>query len=328
MIKIYDKLLTPLCVLTKATSIQWTKRFYDVGSFELHLTPNDANLKYIKENHFISHNDNCGIILYLEQTPQDVKICGYDLKGLLKIRKCEGAKTGNAETVIKSFVSENLISATDSKRNIPNFANAPNQNRGDTVDWVCEDLKLDVEINKICLLSELGYDVKLINNEFVFDVIEGIDRTKNQSAVPPVMFCKQFKNISDFEYIKDASTAVNTVYVGTTEIYDSVYTGLERREGIEQSDGTEDEIRTKGKAILKEKAIKENISAETNHRLKYKTDWNLGDYVTLKVDVFGETLLLDKQITEVEEIYERGNISIKPTFGEVKESIIKRLLKG
>ena len=210
MIKIYDKTLKPLCVLAKVNSVQWTKRFYDVGSFELHLNPTDENLAYIKEDCFMSHNDNWGIILYLEQTKYDVKICGYDLKGLLKRRKCEGEKSGNAETVIKSYVSENLITATDTKRRISNFANAVNQNRGGDMSWVCEDLKLDIEINKLCLAASLGYEVSIVNNIFTFDVKQGVDRTKSQSTVPPVMFCKQFKNISDFDYIKDDLTSCNT----------------------------------------------------------------------------------------------------------------------
>jgi hypothetical protein len=142
------------------------------------------------------------------------------------------------------------------------------------------------------------------------------------------MFCKQFKNISDYEYELDALTACNTAYIGTNLIYDTLYTGMDRKEYIEDFDGTADEATTKGKTVLTKMCIKESISAETNHRLKYKTDWNIGDYVTVKVDVMGETLLLDKQITEVLEVYEQGNTSVKPTFGEVKNSIIKRLMRG
>lgn len=315
-------------MITKAVSMQWTRRFCDVGSFELHLPFTDTNLKYIKKDYFISHNGNYGIILYLEQTTTGVKVCGYDLKGLLKKRKCEGGKFGAADAVIKFYVSDNLVEATDPDRNISNFAVVPSQNIGDTADWLCKDKKLDIEVNKLCLTFGFGYDIKLINGVFTFDVCEGIDRTTSQTIVPPVTFSKQFKNISDFGYIKDDLTSYNVVYVATTKIYNTLSTGLDRSEGIEDFEGTAEEVLTKGKLLLTENNTKESVSTTTNYRLKYKTDWDLGDTVTLKVDVFGETLLLDKQVTEVLEVYERGNITITPTLGEVKNSIIKRLMRG
>ena len=86
-------------------------------------------------------------------------------------------------------------------------------------------------------------------------------------------------------------------------------------------------MRDGGTAFLKENAAKETIEAEDSGRFTYRTDWSLGDYVTVRVAMPGEVLTLDKQITEVREVYNRGETKIEPVFGEKKESLIKKMKK-
>ena len=82
-----------------------------------------------------------------------------------------------------------------------------------------------------------------------------------------------------------------------------------------------------GRAYLKDNKTKESVEAEANDRMEYKKDWFLGDFVTVRLNVLGETLLLDKQITEVQEVFERGETKIIPVFGEKKDNIIKRIAR-
>ena len=53
-------------------------------------------------------------------------------------------------------------------------------------------------------------------------------------------------------------------------------------------------------------------------------DYLLGDFVT--IEDFGEKARI--QITEIQYVYEPNNIIVVPSFGEVKQNIIKKLLKG
>ena len=57
--------------------------------------------------------------------------------------------TADAETVIKHYVSGNMISAPDAQRDIPLFRVQPNQNRGVTVNWSSRYKNLGEEIEKI-----------------------------------------------------------------------------------------------------------------------------------------------------------------------------------
>jgi hypothetical protein len=323
MIKIYNKNLVTQTVITDYISAIWTKKFYDVGNFEMHLAVNNPHLSYLVEDSIIYNNGKYGVILYKQQTYNDVKILGCDLKGLMALRKVAGNKNGNVETVIKNYVAD----STSGSRAFDLFSLKTNQNRGATINWAIDGLSmLDIELKKICEANNIGYDVTVESNLLKFDILQGTDRTNE------VTFSVDFKNIGDFDYSKDLLNSVNTVYndnnATITEHYISVFSGLNRKEGIAKETGTSDEINTKTNAYLVEKSAKENLSCEANNKLVYGVDYFLGDTVTLVVNVFGEILTTEKQITEVQEVYEKNNIRTIPTFGIVKENVIKKILRG
>lgn len=318
MIKIYTPAdLECVAVIIKAISIEWNLRFYDYGSFVINLPFDCPHLQYWVKNNYVFHNGNVGIILYREQKKDSIEVRGYDLKGITSFRTCQGTKTGNVETVIKSYATEEL---TVGSKAIPNLTIAADQNRGESITKTVDLAKLDKTLNEICLENSMGYNIKKVDSGLVFDVVVPTDRSAS------VIFSRRFKNISDFDYIQDDYDSVNTVYNldGTiTEYYNEVKTGLNRRETFTKN--TDD---AEAKALQEITGTKESVSAEANHRNKYNVSWFLGDYVQVVIEAFGETLSVKKQITEVKEVYEQGKTSIVPTFGEKKESAIKRLLKG
>ena len=68
-------------VITKASSVMWNKRFYGVGSFEIHLKETS-----VKELDIIKHNHNNGIVMKVIETFEETILYGYDLKGLTSFR--------------------------------------------------------------------------------------------------------------------------------------------------------------------------------------------------------------------------------------------------
>ena len=322
MIKVYTPSLDCVAVITEKISVEWIRRFYDYGSFVINLSINCPHLNYLKQNNYILHNGNIGIILYREQNKDKVEVRGYDLKGITSFRTCQGEKTGSVESVIKSYATEEL---TAENKAIPLLEVATNQNRGNTITKTVDIAKLDVTLNEICTENDIGYDIKKVDKKLIFDVVTPVDRSGS------VIFSRRFKNISDFSYIDDNYDTVNTIYnlaenddVKTiSEHYTEVHTGLDRREGVTYYN--EDALEKVAQDFVKQK---ESVSTEVNHRHKYNVDWFLGDYVQVVISAFGETLSVKKQITEVQEIYERGIAKIKPTFGEKKDGVIKRILKG
>lgn len=59
----------------------------------------------------------------------------------------------------------------------------------------------------------------------------------------------------------------------------------------------------------------ESIEAEVEDaNFIYKKDWDIGDLVTVRKKEWGITL--NERVTEVQEVYEDGGMSITPTFGD------------
>ncbi|MBE7022632.1 MAG: hypothetical protein E7414_05410 [Ruminococcaceae bacterium] len=246
---------------------------------------------------------------------------------------------GDGETVMKHYVAEHLVEATDEERRIDGFVIADNKSRGlGDVAWQAKFTKLSEELKNIGQYAGLGWRVEFepSTQKFYFDVVEGIDRTAEQALVPPVIFCREFKNISSTAYTDDQLTSINTLYTASGGEEEEQYVdkvgggiGILRREGttsISSDDVTE--VRSHGEAYLQENGPKESVEAVDGGRLSYRSDWDLGDYVTVRTEIAGEIIAFDKQVTEVQESYDIEGVKIEPTFGEKKESIIKKIRRS
>lgn len=332
--------------IVKCVSIEWKRKFYEVGGFEAHFPVDSESLSYLLPGKIIKHGDNCGIIKSIVASESDVKVSGHDLKGLCKQRiivppfvyieapvdplygydRIKGA----AETAIKHYASTQLVNPTDENRGIANMTIADDLQRGDQIAWQCKFTMLDEELYSIAQLMDVGWDIQMVDGGLVFDCMVGVDRTVNQTDRAPVVFSRQWHSLNSYEYTYDAFSAVNMAYIGgdgeeeqqyITKIYDTEKTGIWRTEGYhEVSSDDVEEVDYGGEAYLKENQEKETIEGEASGSLEYKKDWNLGDYVTIRT-AMGD---IDKQITEVSEVYERANTKVTPTFGEKKKSKVKR----
>lgn len=354
-IRIYSPMtLNLIQTIGKVSSVQWVRKFSDVGNFEIHFPPGTSGIEVLQIGNYIEFGDKSGIIGCREQTVSDIKISGYDMNGLSKLRCTvppfvykENPETidgydrikGTAEEVLRYYVKQHMITPSDSKRVIPfvqlgtlmqgvNLLNMAWQSRFETLDTVLSD---------VCTFAEVGFRFHFSPKDSAiwFDVLKGTDRTAGQSSVAPVIFCRKYKNISDYSYTEDKLKYVNLVYAGgngeeetqyITELHDGTEadepSGAYRHEGFyETSSDDVDEVDSKGRGYLKENSCEEVIEASAGSRLVYKKDWDLGDYVTVKADIFGETVFADKQITEVREVYEPGKITIEPTFGEKRKEV-------
>lgn len=104
-------------------------------------------------------------------------------------------------------------------------------------------------------------------------------------------------------------------------------TGFSRKEVCMET--TETEIPTdKIKEDMSGKNASETITADVLSLADYQTVWNLGDYVKIKIYLFGQAMTVSRQITEIDEVYEPNNIKITPVFGKQKDNIIRKLQKG
>ena len=320
MIVIFDKNLQRVGTITQYTSAQWVKKFYDTGSFEIHIPNTEAGVNFLEIYNVIHANDNWGFILKRQWTQDEVVIYGYDLCGILEYR-------------VKEDLNCSMASLVASNAEI----DAPIHFTGEIDDNVIRDPKLEIVANLIRTIAaedEIGYDI-YINS--AGNLKKEIKKGTNREYL---VFSPDRRNITEFTYEEDRYKACNICRylfkLDTAGIVMRSYPddAPSYSEFEKQEIAYNDEIFEKSlfpfereyleKNIKENKSISENISF-TPSKYVYKKDYFLGDYIMVKVEVFGKVLCEKKQITEVREVFEGAEHIVEITAGMAKPNYIKVL---
>lgn len=191
-------------------------------------------------------------------------------------------------------------------------------------------------LTKLAKSSGLGYRVRpdFRKKKLYFEVYKGTDHTVLQLENPHVIFSKPYENLNDVTYTYDDKKYGTVFYVGgegegeqrkIVRLALGEENGTELREVfIDAKDVRQEELSdSEYEEVLlergREKAADyvkiESIEAEVEDaNFIYKKDWDIGDLVTVRKKEWGITL--NERVTEVQEVYEDGGMSITPTFGD------------
>lgn len=331
MFAIYDSDLSPLGLIENYSSMQWTRRYTKAGQFELHAPLSSL---FVPEN-VIKNGSEAGVIesVAISSTESGVmaEVRGRTLLSYLSRRIIWGliAATGTAENIMRSIVTSNL-------RGLP-LTVASAVGYAGTIDYQNSYGNVLAEVEAIAEMAQMGVRMDF---DRVFRVYKGLDRTPSQSVNSRAVFSRDFENVLDSEYFLDQSAYKNVALVaGQGEMSNRLLvtvgdaTGLNRREVfVDARDiggGTASEpisvaaqqamLTTKGQQTMAEMKASESFSATVDPcgNLKYKTDYDLGDIVTV-IDIGMRT---DARITEIKEVYENGGLQLELTLGY--ERVIK-----
>ena len=181
------------------TSITWTSRFAESGSFRLQL-PHDFRSSVDLMGKFIRHKGHYGIIQYISADEEQTEVHGYDLKAITIFRQVlPGTYTGAAETVIKQIVLDN----TEGDRGFSRFSVAADQKRGETITYTVESPDtMENVLKKLCEDNGIGYTVTVQDKNMIFDVV--IPNTVNHT------YSERRQNVTGWEYTHDQLTEKNT----------------------------------------------------------------------------------------------------------------------
>lgn len=331
-IRVYDTALVTK-EMFRAASLQWTRKFKDYGSFELHISRTSA--ADIKEGDIISVDKDrlTGIVKRIACKDNDVTISGYDLKGVCKQRVDIGAHSGPAGKIITDMADQAL---TDGKRAIPNLRVEPSTVGEKTTTENKTDI-LATKITNLCESNDLGYEVVKDGGELIFRVLEPRDKSRE------LIFSPQRKNIYSVEYEDNRLTGgVTFVYnvkaekaaeegkpdpPPTITEYDTGPEGFDRVESYTTDSGDDEAVKTAAEKSVTNSRTEATVSASVSGA-GYRADFDLGDYVTVSPGIIGgERIEAVKQITEIKEVYEHGKVTVTPTFGAKSKSMIRRLLE-
>lgn len=310
------------------------RSYFNIGSFELHLPFTTEYAEILGEENIIFMTpDKPYIILYKEINSDDnsMVVKGEELKHYIGrwITKPPDNMAyhrinADAETIMKTYVLANCKT--------PSLEVAQNLNRGDKIVFQTRYKQLDDELAKIGLATGLGWTVRLdlSNKRFIFDILQGVDRTTSQSLNSRAIFSDDFDNVKGQTLIESKIGYKNVaivagqgqgasrkiVEIGEASGFDRFETFIDARDIADDAD-----LPDRGKQKLSEfglvKSFESEILAYSN--LVYEKDYNLGDIVTIQNKEWGRTI--DSTIETITEIYEVSGLRLEASFGNAPPTI-------
>ena len=354
---VFNRDIELLGVIDNFTSLIWTRKFYKAGEFQLTLNAHYLPLleqgniickkKYDEAGYIVSRN-----ITLTEEGDEVLTIKGRFMANYLSQRINWGIINfnGTVEDFTRKLVTDNCIAASDPLRNIPRLELAAKKDFTEKIRCQNSYGYLDEELTNIAETYGISYKINLDykNKKLIFENYKGVNRTVSQNSIAPCIFSRDFENVLSQEFTESKQDFKNVALVagegeGTDRILVTINSanGLDRHElFVDARDLRKDNdsntltdaeykevLATRGNNALAEckeiKAFESTINSNGNN--EYKVDYDLGDSITIADKKWG--LTINTTITEVQEVYENGYVSIIPTFGNNVPTIIDKLRK-
>ena len=343
---ILDTDLNAVSILDTFESLIWTDRYREYGDFEIYAFPSAQLINDIQDNYYLYNpaSEHMMIIEHheittdIEEGPRFI-VTGRSLESILARRVVWNQTTisGLLQDGIKQLINENIISPTESARQIPNFIFE------DSTDSKITELTHEQQytgdniydiITELCTTYDIGFKITLDieTKQFTFKLYKGDDRSYAQETNPYVIFSPNYENIINSDYTHSIEDYKNVSRIGGEGTgVDRVMTtygeasGLTRREvftdardiSSKNDDGEElsaseyeNLLQQRGKEDLAEYPIKEGFEGEVeaSKMFVYGRDFFLGDCVQVQNEfgMSGTSLVSEivfSQDTDGETIY-------------------------
>ena len=346
-------------------TVTWTENLYEPGTWSMNLSALDTYAETLQQDNIISVRGNnvylWGIIrgIHDERTSTSAPISrsGDDLKGYIKQRIClyplsgsdlEGYDTvqGSTETVMKHYVTNNIVFPSNAKRKIPKFTIATDQKRGAQDDkYMARFIPLTELLQEVGAAQEIGYQVNMdiSGGTMVFDVVQGVDRTAEQSERPRIIFDVDLSTALDSRFVSDVEDYRNVFYTtknGARSEAEAT-TILVCRENEDEPEGrnryeTQIDVSVDDTAVdvvgemqnlarkeSKKKKKDDTFTVELNGNFVYNRDYFLGDFVTIRDRVLGRQA--NVQLISVTHQWQGIGYKITGTFGKPRKSNLQLL---
>lgn len=359
-------------IIDTFVSLIWTDRYDEAGDFELLLPMDTPVTNLIKEDYYlvIDESEHAMIIEDITITTdaeegKRLKVTGTSLEKILDRRivwnktifnKTYVGDTTEVDTVpslqdaITQLLDENVTSsAAIAARQIKNFVYEK------STDETITNLTIEAQyygesiyeiVSTLCKENQIGFKVTLnSNNQFVFKLYAGVDRTYDQIENPYVVFSPGNDNLFNSSYYRGKSSFKNVALVSGDDSDDENKKeyqqpvqvgnaiGIERREiftdGSDISITVDDDTTltpTQYAAHQKQRGIDTLIDhleyeafegeVEAIIMYKYGEDFFMGDYVQLE-DEYGHEG--QAYISEFIISQDASGISMYPTFITLQE---------
>lgn len=336
-VRIYNADLYRIGQIENQTSIQWTRKFFEAGNFEIHAPITAKNLRLLKENNIVSIKGakEAGVIEDIEKEESDIKnkitVKGRFLSSYCDRRVIEGVV--NYDNARIENVMRDLLSVKCKK--IPLVELGELHGFDPTISFQATYRNLQTVLNKIAKYGLIGYRFTpdFNKHKIIFDTMQGVDHSYAQNKNKRVLFTESYNNLTNAIY-KFNNEGLKTVAIvggqgegaARTIVKVGSGEGLNLREIFVDArdispDGLTDAqyraaLYQRGEEALNEARVAESLESEVdpNTNFTYKEDYDLGDIVTVKKKAWG--LYTHQRITALKEVYEYGGGFVVPTLGD------------
>lgn len=333
-----------------------TKKFCGAGSFSLTLPLTRNNLRAMQSGYIlavggISISSDWLIIedVSYDRASGKITVSGKDLNSLLSRRRTlfgdtqvPGAQgydiiSGTTAECVKHYLDNNMISPDDSERGLPGFVfdefHMPAGILNDSYMSRLEDLQIVVE--DLCSNAGLGYRIYgWVNSDcYAFRLLEGTDRSINQTVVSPVILSAAHSNIITAGFTHSTGNLYNAFYATGADVTQTVYrdnsavpTGYGRREtAIEVGAVSVSDIRQYALYQMRDNLETHTVTADVKPGMA-GTDFFLGDTVTVQDDITGN--YYSAQVTEISSSLSGTADKTAVTLGQPNPKILNRIITG
>lgn len=341
-VKVYSTDLMRKGVIDVYRSLIWTRKYKEAGTVELHAALTERNLELLQEENILTMTGTVESAIIegvsVDDFSNEITATGHMLSFALSrrgIKTVVNVSNEGYEDVMHKLVD---IAAINNDNPLPSLALGEKKGLGEQITLQVSYKELYTYLTKLSACSNLGFRIRgdFKEKKYYFEVYEGKDHSKNQRGNKRVIFSEIYRNLNKATYTTNSQNykthavvfgdgeGVNRTILEATIEPDAV--GWQRREvmvdarDISRDNLTDEQyleaLMQRGKEKLAEYGIVECLEAVTlpNMNFTYKEDYDLGDIVTVNKKAWGITM--DKRITEIQEIYENGGLSIVPSFGD------------
>lgn len=361
-------------IIDTAKSTIWKSVYYGVGEFEIYVSATLDNINMLTDGNYVTrpNNEECGIIEHVEltndsQDGQMIVASGRFIKSILDRRivysatlsgignnyiwNCTASTLkGNVESAVRKLISDNAINSIHANRNIEeiyftddDLSNLSEEIVTTTSSDTEESAEKQVTYKNLLdytdgVLKEYGLGAKMWLDrdllKFRYKIYKGVDRSRDSNDHEPVIFSKEFDNLTSSNYTIDSSASKTTALIGGegdgTErkcafAYEWI-SGIDRREVfVDASSLTQEELtletyrkqlEAQGKQTIAEFQKIETFDGEvdvTNSSLVYGTDYNLGDLITIEDKSINK--YINARILTVTEVQDDDGYKIDIEYG-------------
>lgn len=212
-----------LALIDDYISFIWTTRFNECGDYELCVDVNETNVNLFKKDYFIVRDDdeNVGLVekVHIEKDDEHHEmliVSGRFLPSIIgrRIIAQQTVVNGSVADCINDLLTDAIVDPVITARQIENFILDDTYATTQTMQAQYTGDNLLQTISEICQTYGIGFKVTLNDdNQFVFQMFDGVDHSYGQSENPYIIFSDEYDNLLSSQYEEDYQEIVTDVLV-------------------------------------------------------------------------------------------------------------------